>query len=69
MKFIKYILDKYREQNEEKLLFKLFSFSFSDEDDFQKIVNVFSIKLKDPQSYFKYEFSIYKDYFNLANHC
>ncbi|WP_375695877.1 hypothetical protein [Bartonella sp. AC67GZZY] len=44
---------------------KLFNFSFSDEDDFQKIVNVFSIKLSDPKSDFKYEFGIYKDHFKL----
>ncbi|QEG79282.1 hypothetical protein D1093_09680 (plasmid) [Bartonella kosoyi] len=45
---------------------KLLSFSFSDEDDFQKIVDVFLIKLKDPKSCFKYELGIYKDYFKLS---
>lgn len=39
------------------------SFSVSDENVFQTIMNIFSIKLRDPQLYFEYEFSIYKDNF------
>lgn len=45
---------------------KLFRFSVCDENVFQKIVNIFSIKLTNPKAHFEYEFGIYKDDFNLS---
>lgn len=45
---------------------KLFSFSVSDKNAFRKIVNIFSLHLSDKQSYFEYEFGIYKDDFKLS---